>query len=151
MTLLSSHLEHLARCIQNCWHSWLWMKQVSHLSCRALTFATQLPLPFTVVAVLSLPRQIDSCPPSFLPSLQKTCVCPSSAAFAFLHLKGRHFAAFRSLLAKHIPTYRLTNCVRKHICIGQTLQGWCKEWSLGCVNPAPWLPLAAGGGAFHAT
>ena len=25
-----------------------------------------------------------------------------------------------------------------------TLQGWAKEWSLGCVNLASWLPLAAG-------
>ena len=25
------------------------------------------------------------------------------------------------------------------------MQGWAKEWSLGCVNPASWLPLAAGG------
>ena len=22
--------------------------------------------------------------------------------------------------------------------------GWAKEWTLGCVNPASWLPLAAG-------
>ena len=26
-----------------------------------------------------------------------------------------------------------------------TLQGWAKEWALGCVYPASWLPLAAGG------
>ena len=26
-----------------------------------------------------------------------------------------------------------------------TVQGWAKEWSLGCVIPASWLPLAAGG------
>ena len=25
------------------------------------------------------------------------------------------------------------------------IQGWAKEWTLGCVNPASWLPLAAGG------
>ena len=25
------------------------------------------------------------------------------------------------------------------------LQGWAKEWALGCVNPASWLPPAAGG------
>ena len=24
-------------------------------------------------------------------------------------------------------------------------QGWAKEWTLGCVNPASWLPLAVGG------
>ena len=24
------------------------------------------------------------------------------------------------------------------------LQGWAKEWSLGCMIPASWLPLAAG-------
>ena len=24
------------------------------------------------------------------------------------------------------------------------VRGWAKEWSLGCVNPASWLPLAAG-------
>ena len=23
------------------------------------------------------------------------------------------------------------------------VQGWAKEWSLGCVNPASWLPLYA--------
>ena len=26
-----------------------------------------------------------------------------------------------------------------------TLQGSAKEWSLGCANPASWLPLAAEG------
>ena len=25
------------------------------------------------------------------------------------------------------------------------VQGWAKEWTLGCVNPASWLSLAAGG------
>ena len=25
------------------------------------------------------------------------------------------------------------------------IQGWAKEWALGCVNPATWLSLAAGG------
>ena len=25
------------------------------------------------------------------------------------------------------------------------IQGWAKEWALGCVNPASWLPPAAGG------
>ena len=25
------------------------------------------------------------------------------------------------------------------------VQGWAKEWTLGCVNPTSWLPLAAGG------
>ena len=25
------------------------------------------------------------------------------------------------------------------------VQGWAKEWALGCVNPASWLSLAAGG------
>ena len=24
------------------------------------------------------------------------------------------------------------------------VQGWAKEWFLGCVNPASWLPLVAG-------
>ena len=24
------------------------------------------------------------------------------------------------------------------------IQGWAKEWSLGCANLASWLPLAAG-------
>ena len=35
----------------------------------------------------------------------------------------------------------------KEIKIGQetNLQGWAKEWTLGCVNPASKLPLAAGG------
>ena len=27
----------------------------------------------------------------------------------------------------------------------RTLQGWEKKWALGCVNPASWLPPAAGG------
>ena len=31
------------------------------------------------------------------------------------------------------------------------LQGWAKEWTQGCVNPASWLPLDAGGGRVHAT
>ena len=30
-------------------------------------------------------------------------------------------------------------------CGGVQVQGWAKEWALGCVNPASWLPLAAGG------
>ena len=25
------------------------------------------------------------------------------------------------------------------------VEGWAKEWTLGCVNPASWLSLAAGG------
>ena len=25
------------------------------------------------------------------------------------------------------------------------LQGWAKEWTLGCVNPTSWLPPTAGG------
>ena len=31
----------------------------------------------------------------------------------------------------------------------QGVQGWAKEWTLGCVNPASRLPLT--GGRFHAT
>ena len=31
------------------------------------------------------------------------------------------------------------------IACAYTLQGWAKEWTLGCVNPASWLPLVAGG------
>ena len=27
---------------------------------------------------------------------------------------------------------------------GSRVQGWAKEWSLGCVIPASWTPLAAG-------
>ena len=26
----------------------------------------------------------------------------------------------------------------------QKIQEWAKEWTLGCVNPASWLPLASG-------
>ena len=26
----------------------------------------------------------------------------------------------------------------------KNVQGWAKEWALGCVNPASWFPLAAG-------
>ena len=29
--------------------------------------------------------------------------------------------------------------------ISDHVQGWAKEWALGCVNPAFWLPPAAGG------
>ena len=28
------------------------------------------------------------------------------------------------------------------------VQGWAKEWTLGCVIPASWPPLAAGGASF---
>ena len=28
--------------------------------------------------------------------------------------------------------------------LSNNIQGWAKEWSLGCVNPASWLPLAVG-------
>ena len=27
----------------------------------------------------------------------------------------------------------------------RNVQGWAKEWALGCVNPASWLPPTAGG------
>ena len=27
--------------------------------------------------------------------------------------------------------------------LDQSVQGWTKEWALGCVNPASWLPPAA--------
>ena len=37
------------------------------------------------------------------------------------------------------------SCIRQH---GNEkvvkVQGWAKEWSLGCVNPASWLPVAVG-------
>ena len=31
------------------------------------------------------------------------------------------------------------------VCKHKLIQGWAKEWALGCVNPASWLPPAAGG------
>ena len=47
-------------------------------------------------------------------------------------------AQWRNISASHSPNLA-------GLFLHYSVQGWAKEWALGCVNPASRLPLAAGG------
>ena len=62
-----------------------------------------------------------------------------------------HRSAKRMMASLPPLSFSDTFCRRtSRTVLSAEVQGWAKKWSLGCVNPDSWLPLATGG-RVHAT